>query len=248
MLFEESFIFLPSRFPSGDWQPAGLEFEDAWFEADDGVRLHGWYCSHPLPRAFLLFAHGNAGNLSHRAAFLRLLRDALQVAVMIFDYRGYGRSEGRPNEAGVLRDAAAARDWLARREGIAAQEIVLLGRSLGGAVMVDLAAREGARALVLESTFTTLPDVAAVHYPWAPVRLLLRTRFNSLEKIGRYRGPLLQSHGDQDEVIPYELGRRLFEAAVGPKQFVTIEGGEHNGPPDGRYLSTLDAFLGSLGA
>jgi hypothetical protein len=247
MFFEESLIFLPSKFPAGDWAPVGLEFEDAWFKSADGVRLHGWYCPHPSPRAFVLFAHGNAGNLSHRAPVLRLLRNALRASVMIFDYRGYGRSEGRPNETGVCRDAIAARDWLARREGTSAEKIVLMGRSIGGAVIVDLAAREGARALVLESTFTTLPDVAAVHYPWAPVRRLLRTRFNSLEKIPRFAGPLLQSHGDADEVVPYELGRRLFEAAVGPKQFVTIPGGDHNGPPDARYLAALDSFLESLG-
>lgn len=248
MFFEDSLIFFPSKFPLGEWQPEGLEFEDAWFEADDGVRLHGWYCRHPSPRAIVLYAHGNAGNLSHRASVLKVLRDQLWLSVMIFDYRGYGRSAGRPNEAGVLKDARAARRWLAEREKIAPEEVLLLGRSIGGAVMVDLAAELETRGLVLESTFTTLRDVAAVHYPRALVRLLLRSQFNSLEKIARYHGPLLQSHGDEDTVVPYALGRRLFEAARGPKRFVTLKGGDHNEPPGAEYLAALEEFLDSLGA
>jgi fermentation-respiration switch protein FrsA (DUF1100 family) len=249
MLLEEWLIFFPSKYPQGNWQPVGLAVEDAHFAAGDGTRLHGWYVEHKKPRAVVLFAHGNAGNLSHRAEMLRILHDRVGVSVLIFDYRGYGRSDGSPNEEGILDDARAARAWLGNRAHVDPSDIVLLGRSLGGGVMVDLAARDGARALVLESAFTSLPDAAAHHYPWAPVRLLMRTRLDSLRKITSYHGPLLQSHGDADEVIPYELGRRLYNAAPGTeKKFLTLPHNRHNDPQPAWYYDELQTFLNKLEA
>ncbi len=246
MFLEESLIFFPSPYPEGDWQPVGIVCEDAWFESADGTRLHGWYVSHDHPRATILFCHGNAGNLSHRAELLRILHHRVGASVLIFDYRGYGRSQGKPNERGVLADARAARRWLAEREGIAETDIVLMGRSLGGAVAVDLAAAHGARALVLESTFSALPDVAAHHYPWLPVRWVMRTRLNARAKIAEYRGPLLMSHGEADTIIPLDLGRRLFEAANPPKQWLTFPGRDHNDPQPPDYYDALIEFLDGL--
>lgn len=246
MIFEESLIFFPMRYPDGEWQPLGLPLEDAWFHADDGVRLHGWYVACEEPRAVVLFCHGNAGNVTHRAEQMRALRELAGVSVLVFDYRGYGRSDGKPNEPGLLADARAARAWLAQRAGISEPEIVVMGRSVGGAVAVDLASRDGARALVLESTFTSIPEMAAYHYPWLPFRRLIRNRFDSLAKIADYRGPLLQSHGDADSIVPYRFGRRLFDAANEPKKFVTQSAGDHNDPQDQRYYSTLIAFLDAL--
>jgi fermentation-respiration switch protein FrsA (DUF1100 family) len=245
MLMENSLIFFPSVYPDGFWNPPGLSFEDAWFEAADGTKLHGWYVPHDQPRAVLLFAHGNAGNISHRYDLLQDLHE-LGVATLAFDYRGYGRSGGEPNEAGVLADARAARKWLARRAGVRERDIVLMGESLGGGVMVDLAAHDGARGLILENTFTSLPDVAAYHYPWLPVRMLMRAQMNSLAKIGGYHGPLLQLHGDADTIIPYEIGQRLFAAANEPKQFVTIPRGDHNDPRTQQALQAIDGFLAHL--
>jgi fermentation-respiration switch protein FrsA (DUF1100 family) len=245
MGMENSLIFFPSVYPDGYWNPPGLAFEDAWFRAADTTKLHGWYVPHDRPRAVVLFAHGNAGNLSHRWDLLESLQE-LGVAAMIFDYRGYGRSEGSPSETGVLDDARAARHWLAQRAGIDESEIVLMGESLGGAVMVDLAAKDGARALVLESTFTSLPDVAAYHYPWLPVRLFMRARLDAAAKIGNYRGPLLQFHGDADTIIPCEIGRRLFQAAREPKEFVTLVGHDHNDPRPPEFFVALDRFLAHL--
>ncbi|MBN2474448.1 MAG: alpha/beta hydrolase [Pirellulales bacterium] len=244
MLFEESFIFFPSRFPEGNWNPPGLDFEGVFFEADDGTTLHGWYVPHDRPRAAVLYCHGNAGNITHRADILHVLHDRVGVSVFIFDYRGYGRSRGEPNEASVLADARAARQWLADREAIEQTDVVLMGRSLGGGVAVDLAARDGARALVLESTFSSMPDVAAHHYPWLPVRWMMRTRFDSAAKIASYHGPLLQSHGEADTIVPFESGRRLFEAANEPKQFVTLPGLGHNDSLPRSYYDQLTAFLG----
>jgi fermentation-respiration switch protein FrsA (DUF1100 family) len=135
----------------------------------------------------------------------------------------------------VLADARAARAWLAQRAGIAENQIVLMGRSLGGGVAVDLAAADGARALVLESTFTSIPDVGQTMYPLLPMRLLMQTQFNSARKIANYHGPLLQSHGTADRVIPYSIACRLFDAANQPKQFVPIPGGDHNDPQTEEY-------------
>lgn len=245
MLFEERFIFFPSKFPAGDWNlPANAE--DVHFTSSDGTRLHAWYLPHESPRATLLFLHGNAGNLTHRRSVVLTLRDHFGVSAMIVDYRGYGRSEGAPRGPGVLQDARAARQWLAQREGIAEDQIVLMGRSIGAGVAVDLA-RDGARALILESTFASLADTAAVHFPWIPVRRLMRTKLDSKQSITAYRGPLLQSHGDLDEIVPYQHGRELFEAAVcEPKEWIRIPGGTHNDPQPDFYYQALDRFLDAL--
>ncbi len=244
--FEQSQVFQPVAFPEGNWEPEGLAFEDAWFTAADGTQLHGWYVPHPNPRAVALFAHGNAGNVSHRADSLRILRDRHQLAVLAFDYRGYGKSEGTPSEVGLLQDARAGRAWLAQRAAVAENDIVLLGRSLGGGVMADLAAKDGARGLVLASTFTSLPDVGRHHLPLVPARLLMTNRFDSIGKIGDYQGPLLQSHGDADRVIPFEFGKRLFAAANEPKRFVRQPGGGHNSPQSDEYRDALDEFIDGL--
>jgi fermentation-respiration switch protein FrsA (DUF1100 family) len=193
----------------------------------------------------VLFCHGNAGNVATWGEELRILHDRMGVATMGFDYRSYGRSEGAPSEAGVLADARAARSWLARRAGIAENQVVLMGRSLGGAVAIDLAA-DGARGLVLESTFTSMPEVGHAAVPWLPVRSVMQTQFNSLAKIGHYHGPLLQSHGTADRLIPYAMGRQLFEAANEPKQFIPIPGGDHNSPQTSEYYAALSEFLGRL--
>lgn len=144
MFLEDSLIYFPMRYPAGDWDQKSLPFEDAWFRSADGTQLHGWYVPHKAPRAVVLFCHGNAGNLSHRLPILEVLHERVGVSTLIFDYRGYGRSAGKPSEAGILADARAARRWLADREKIAEAEIVVLGESLGGAVAVDLAASDGA--------------------------------------------------------------------------------------------------------
>ena len=206
----------------------------------------GWYAHHEDARAVVLFCHGNAGNLTQRSHTLAALHDLVGVAVLIFDYRGYGKSEGKPTEDGVLADARAARAWLAEKQAIAQSDVVLMGRSLGGAVAVDLAANDGARALVLESTFSSVPDVAAYHYPWLPVRWILRTRLDSAAKIGDYRGPLLQSHGEADSVVPYRLGQKVFQAAGEPKRFITISGGDHNDAQPTDYYQALIEFLDAL--
>ncbi len=247
MFLEESLLFVPVPYPAGEsWQPPGLSFEDAWFDSADGTRLHGWYVPHEDPRAVVLFCHGNAGNVTHRTDTLRTLHEGVGVAVLCFDYRGYGRSQGSPNEQGMYADARAARAWLAKRAGVAEGEIVLMGRSLGGAVAVELAAGDEAKGLVLENTFSSVPDVAASFYPWLPVRLLIRNRFDAASKIQKYHGPLLQSHSEADEIVGYAHGRKLFEAANEPKQFITLHGVGHNAPQTRAYYEELIRFLDRL--
>ncbi|HTU27626.1 MAG TPA: alpha/beta hydrolase [Pirellulales bacterium] len=246
MFFEESLIFMPMRYPGGNWQPPGLAVEDAWFEAD-GLKLHGWFVEAKEPRAAVLIAHGNAGNVTHRDDLLRHF-SRLGASVMVFDYRGYGRSEGRPSEAGVLADARSARRWLAERAGGEERDIVLCGESLGGGVQVDLAAKDGARGLILISTFDSLPTVAAYHYPWFPVRWLMRTRLDSVAKIAAYHGPLLEIHGEWDTIVPLAMAQRLFDAANEPKELVIVKRGDHNDPLGMEALSAIDRFFRRLAA
>jgi uncharacterized protein len=246
-VYEHSQVYQPVKWPKGKWEKKDeLGAENAWFLADDGTQLHGWHLPHENPVAVALFAHGNTGNVSDQAETLRILRDRHRLSVMTFDYRGYGRSEGAPSEAGILQDARAARAWLARREKVLEEDIVLIGHSLGGGVMVDLAAKDGARGLILASTFTSIPDVAKAHAPLFPANALVENRFNSQQIIAQYRGPLLQIHGDRDKEIPYKLGRKLFDAANEPKQFVTKSGGGHNDAMSNEERTAVDKFLASL--
>ena len=243
LLFEKKIIFPAPRYPAGDWEPRGLDHEDVFFHAQDGTALHGWYLSSPHPRGYLLYCHGNGECVAYLGAYAAELCDRYELAVFVFDYRGYGRSAGQPSERGVLQDARAAQSWLAERAASPAAELLLMGRSLGGAVAVDLAAERGAKGLILQNTFTSLVDVATAHFPWYPARLLMRTRFNSLSRIGHYTGPLLQSHAVDDEIIPFRLGRELFLAAPGPKEFFVSEGLGHNAIEPPAYDDRLRQFF-----
>jgi len=243
---EKSLVYQPSKYPEGNWQPIGLDFEDAHFTAADGTKLHGWFLPREKPLAVALFCHGNGGNVAMWADALQQYHDRHGLAVLGFDYRGYGRSEGSPSEAGLIMDARAARKWLADRTGVNESDIVLMGTSLGGGVATQLASQDGARGLVLASTFTSLPDVGAEHTPWLSPRVVMVNRFNSLKAIARYEGPVLICHGDADPLIPIEQGRRLYEAAPGRKQFVAIPGGGHSQPRSTEYGRALDEFIASL--
>ena len=244
MLLENWLIFFPLKYPAGNWQPQNIAVEDADFQAD-GLKLHGWFIEAAEPRAVVLLAHGKGGNVTQRVDFLQRFR-SLGTSVLVFDYRGYGRSEGSPSEAGVLADARAARCWLAERAGVPEKQIVLCGESLGGGVVVDLAASDGARGLILLNTFDSITTVAALRYPWAPVKWLMRTRLDSAAKIAKYPGPLLQIHGSADSSVPLALAQRLFAAAGEPKELVVIENGGHNDPLGPVALRAIDRFLDEL--
>jgi len=243
---ERACLYQPLAYPGGNWQaPPGLLVEDAWFQAADGTKLHGWFAPCAAPKAVILFAHGRAGNVTTPAQQLGEFCLRHQVAVMIFDYRGFGRSEGIPSEEGLYQDARAARDWLAKRSGTAPSEIVLMGRSLGAAVVVELAANDGAKGLILECAFASLPKLIQHHARGLPADWLVSSKFDSLSKIERYAGPLLISHGSKDCLIPFEHAELLFDAANRPKQLVPIPAAGHQTPPSDEYHRILDEFLGN---
>jgi uncharacterized protein len=245
MFFEESMLYFPEKYPGGYWTPAGLQFEDAWFTAADGTKLHGWYVPHEKPRAYALFSHGNAGNISGRDDVLRELH-RLGVAVLAYDYRGYGRSEGAPNEQGVLADGRAARTWLAKHAGVQESAIIMMGESLGGAVSAILAGEAPARGLVIENSFSSAPEVGAFHYPWLPIKQFMRTQLDAAKAIKNYHGPYLQVHGTADTIVPFSIGKQLFAAANEPKQFVEISAGDHNDPRTPQFYAALDKLIDSL--
>ena len=244
---ENRIVFFPHPYPIGDWTP-DPRVQDVYFETPDSVRLHGWLAEPAggSPRAVVLFNHGNGRNVTTRRHVLELFRDRMNATVLVYDYRGYGKSAGQPCETGVLTDARTARRWLASHAGVLESEIVIAGHSLGTGVAVDLAATDGACGLILEGAFTSLPDVAESHVPYLPVRAVMQTRLHSEAKIVTYHGPLLQVHGDDDSVVPYSQGRRLFAAANDPKQFVTVRGGNHNHLYTPEFVVALDRFFDSL--
>jgi len=242
---DELLLFQPTKYPKGDWGPAGLDFADAWITAEDGTQIHGWYCPAEKPKAVVLYCHGNGGNLAGRASTLQFLQEKMGVSVLIFDYRGYGRSEGKATVAGAMADARAARAELAKLAKVNESDIVLFGRSLGGAIAVQLAADAPPRGLIVESSFSSLREVASGHFPklaW----LVAKNKLNSVQAIAEVRCPLLQCHGDADRVISYKSGRRLFTAAKHPKRFVTLAGVGHNDRPTREYYDAMADFLDAL--
>ncbi|MFQ5542582.1 MAG: alpha/beta hydrolase, partial [Candidatus Binatia bacterium] len=225
---EKSLIFYPISEIDQTPKELGLPFEDITFTTEDGVRLNGWFIPSTEGSLTLLWFHGNAGNISHRLDNIRLLHDKVKIHIFIIDYRGYGRSEGSVSEAGTYRDASAALQYLRSRKDLDPKKIVFYGRSLGAAVAVDLAVREEPLALIIETPFASVREMAKAVFPFLPIGPFLRTRFDTLEKVRKVRGPLLVLHGDQDDIVPYTQGQRIFEAAPEPKEFYTIRGAHHN--------------------
>lgn len=219
-------VFFPGRALDGGTPAAlGLAYEDVALTSADGVRLHAWWVPAPAARRSVLFLHGNAGNISHRLDKLAVLA-GLDASVLLLDYRGYGRSEGAPDEAGTYRDADAAYAWL-RDRGLAPETIVAYGESLGGPIATDLAARQPLGGLVLESAPTSILGVAQHHYPLLPMRWLLSVRFDALARLPRVHAPLLILHSPRDEIVPFAMAEQLFAAAPGRKRLVRLDGG-HN--------------------
>jgi pimeloyl-ACP methyl ester carboxylesterase len=223
----ESMIFYPVRGVDITPEQLGVSGEEVFFTAEDGVQIHAFYLPAPGARRALLFLHGNAGNASHRLPNAAELVQ-LGCSVLVIDYRGYGLSEGRATEAGVYADARAGLDHLVEQRGFPESRVIVFGRSLGGAVAVDLAQERKLAGVILESTFPSIADVVSNGPGGAWLGALAGRRFESAAKIGRIRAPLLYFHGDRDEVIRYELGRRLFDIAPEPKAFETVHGAGHN--------------------
>jgi fermentation-respiration switch protein FrsA (DUF1100 family) len=249
VFFETRLIYFPSRAHDATPEGLGLAAEDVLLTTDDGLRIHGWFLPVPEARVTVLLSHGNGGNISHRLDRALLLQSRLRASVLLYDYRGYGRSEGSPDEGGTYRDARAAYRYLREGKKVDARRLVLFGESLGSAVALDLALQHAAAALVLESPFTSVPDMARTT-AFAPLAPFVRTRYDNLGKVARLRMPLLVLHGEKDEIVPFTQGRRLYEAAPEPKTFFAIPDAHHNdtyfvgGDPYWRALATfLDGAL-----
>lgn len=246
-LVERWLVYPAPRSHEGDWVAADFPHEDVAFAGADGAKLHGWYVPHPNPKAVILFCHGNGENVAELRPLLEQLHDRTDASIFAWDYRGYGKSVGRPHENNLLADARAAQLVLAKRAGVDPSDVVVYGRSLGGAVAVGLAAEHPVRGMVLERTFADMVETAAYHFPWLPVRWVMKNRYPSIERIVTYRGPLFQSHGTADEVVPFEMGKKLFDAATtANKTFFVVEEGSHNAPHADDYYEALGEFLDSL--
>ena len=231
---EKGLIFHPGK--SNDTATPdiyGIEYDDVIFQTEDGLNLHGWFIpgkksSPDEDLHTLLWFHGNAGNINHRLGNIKMLHERVPVNVFIIDYRQYGRSEGKISEKGTYIDAGAALAHLHSRKEINQEKIIFFGRSLGSAVAVELALKEKCRALILETPFTSILEMGKKLYPFLPVSLLLKTKYDSLSKIRNIKVPILIMHGDKDDLVPFEHGKRLYDMANEPKEFYTIPGAGHN--------------------
>lgn len=248
--FQSGLLYLrhvPGRELEATPAAIGLDYEEARIEASDGVRLHGWFVPAGNPRGTLLFFHGNAGNVSHRLDSIRLFHD-LRLSVLILDYRGYGHSQGSPSEPGTRRDARAAWNYLVEERDILPESIIVFGRSLGAAVAAELARERQPGALILESAFTSVPDVAQEAYWFLPARWLSRFEYATLDYVRQVSAPVLTIHSENDEIIPYHHGRTVFEAANEPKRFLTLRGGHNTGfiLSEAEYRRGIDSFLSEV--
>jgi hypothetical protein len=235
---------IPSRAIGSGPDNIGLAYEPVEIITEDGIKLDAWYVPAKEPHGVMLFFHGNAGNISHRLDSLRIFNE-LNLDTLIFDYRGYGRSEGKISEQGTYRDADAAWRYLTVERGIPAAEIVLFGRSLGAAIAAYVASRHRPGALILESGFVSVPELAAILYPWLPARQLARIGYPTGEYLKTASCPVLIVHSRDDEIIPFKQGRQLFELANEPKHFLELLGGHNDGflVSGRRYLDGFENFL-----
>jgi len=227
-LLQSRMVYFPSRTVTVTPESRGLPFEPVRFLAADGVALSGWYVPAEDARATVIVCHGNAGNISHRLDTIDILH-GLRLNVFIFDYRGYGDSEGSPSEAGTYLDAEAARRWVVEKRGTPPGEVIVMGRSLGGSIAARLAMKHTPSLLILESSFTSFRDIGKAIHPWLPVGLLARFDYATIDYIRQVSCPVLVAHSPEDEIIPYRFGRELFEAAKEPKAFLELSGGHNDG-------------------
>jgi len=220
---------------------AGLAYEDVEFSTADGEILHGWLVPAADAEGTILLLHGNAGNISHRLDYL-LMFSRLGYSTFIFDYRGYGQSSGNPSESGTYRDAEAAWQYLVGEKGVDPRRIVMFEESLGGAIAAWLAAQENPGLLVLASVFTSIPDMAAKLYPFLPVRLLSRFEYNTHAYLQDVTCPVFVAHSPEDDIVPFEQGRALYQAAPEPKQFLELQRSHNDG-----FIFMRDDWVKSLG-
>jgi hypothetical protein len=240
MALENALIYHPAG--PDDWYPPPPGVRDVEFTSAAGDRIHGWWLAGEPNGGAVLYSHGNAGNLSYRGEASREWVRQTGCSVLIYDYPGYGRSTGRPGEAGCYAAGRAALDWLVSANGVPAERVILFGKSLGGGVAVQLATERPHRALVLSRAFTSLPEVGAELFPWVPVRWVMRTRFDNVTKLRDCRRPVFLHHGRRDTLVAPAHAQRLLAAAPEPKELV-LDDGDHNSPFAPEFWVRLRDFL-----
>lgn len=248
MIFEKQLIYYPAKEVEVTPKALGLSFDDVTLDVEPGVKIHGWFIkgSKEPPTATILFSHGNAGNIADRLDRVLSWRD-LGADFLLYDYRGFGRSTGSPDEAGTYLDGRAAYDYLVRTRGVDPKRLVLMGESLGCAISIQLALDRPAAGLILEAPFASIPHMASAIYPFLPAKFFVRTRYDNLEKIPLLKMPLLVVQGTRDEVIPVAQGKMVFDAAVSAKHYLAIDGANHNDVyviGGTRYKTALADFFG----
>ncbi len=226
--FQSHIIYQPHKELIGSPQDIQLDYENIVFQSSDGTHLNGWFIRAKEPRGVLFFCHGNAGNMSHRLETLRLY-NRLGLSVFVFDYRGYGRSEGKPDEKGTYLDAEAAWNYLTTQKKVSQDQIIVLGRSLGGGIALGLAGKIHPKAFIIESSFTSVPDLASKYYFFLPISWITRFSYDNLKQIPLIDCPVLVIHSKEDRVIPFEHGVKLYKAAKEPKDFLEITGTHGDG-------------------
>jgi len=239
-----SYIYYPERDIRLNPSSRGLAFVDVHLETSDRVKINAWWMPAKSPRATVLFCHGNGGNISYYLETLVVFH-RLGLSALIFDYRGYGNSQGKPSEQGTYLDAEAAWQYLIDEQKIAPGQLIIWGRSLGGAVAARTAARHPCGMLILESAFTSVPEVAHAHIAWLPTWVFSRHRYETLRYLEQVTAPTLVIHSPEDEIIPFAHGRRLFEAINGHKAFLKIKGSHNQGFIDSQalYEPGIEAFI-----
>ncbi len=235
-VLQDRLIFIPFREINSTPAMAGWEFEDLLLPTEDQAVVSAWWIPAPSERGVLLYCHGNAGNISHRLAATAIFRD-LGLSVLLFDYRGYGKSKGILSEQGTYRDAETAWNYLIEVKKRRPKQILLFGKSLGGAIAAEMALRHRPGGLILQSSFTSLPDMAAGLFPLMPARYLVKYKYATEEKIGSIACPTLIVHSQEDEIVPFAQGRILFAKAAEPKRFLTIQGDHNQG-----FLTSGDTY------
>lgn len=244
--YQKQLVYMPdypSRELTGLPTDVGLKYEDLELITQDGIELHAWYVPADHRQAVILYCHGNAGNISHRLSTLKIFHH-LGYSVLIFDYRGYGKSSGDTSEKGTYLDALAAWDYLVKIKGVSANRIVIYGRSLGAGVATELALHNHAAALILDSAFTSVPDIGAEMYPWFPMQLITTIKYDNKAKVGLLNMPVLVIHNLEDELIPFQHSKVLYDHIVTRKQFLELPGNHNTGRyQTDEYQHVLDEFI-----
>lgn len=243
---EKKSLYFPLKKIEATPEAIGLDYEEVHVETEDDIEISGWFIPSASPRATVLFSHGNGGNISHRLEKIMML-NSLGLDVLIFDYRGYGTSEGNPHEKGLYRDAESVYDFLIKKKKVPAWNIIGYGESLGGAVIIDLAQKHELEGIIVEGTFSSIRDMAGKFFPFIP-SFVYQSKYNSFVKIEDIHCPKLIMHSAGDEIVPFEQGKKLYDNAPEPKKFVTLHGGHNDSFLVSRdlYMSEIDAFISSI--